>query len=69
MIRRAGDIIGYFPNANQKFYRTSINWLMPFKEIAVYCENHMKHINTLCGQNTELLIVKVSGTYGYHWVI
>jgi hypothetical protein len=23
---------------------------------AVYCENHMKHINTLYGQNTKLLM-------------
>jgi hypothetical protein len=29
---------------------------MLFKEIiAVYSENHAKHINTLCGQNAELL--------------
>jgi hypothetical protein len=21
--------------------------------VAVYCENHMEHINTLCGQNVE----------------
>jgi hypothetical protein len=27
---------------------------MPFREtIAVYCENHMEHMNTLCGQNAE----------------
>jgi hypothetical protein len=36
---------------------------MLFKEItAVYSENHMKHINTLCGQNAELLIIKAGGT-------
>jgi hypothetical protein len=41
-----------------------------FKEmLAVYSENHMKPINTLCGHNTELLIVKVAGTYSYHWVL
>jgi hypothetical protein len=33
---------------------------------AVYCENHMEHTNTVCGQNAELLIVKVGGTYSYH---
>jgi hypothetical protein len=27
---------------------------------AVYCENHTKHTDTLCGQNA----VQVSGTYG-----
>jgi hypothetical protein len=40
-----------------------INWLMLFKEIiAVYSENHMKLINTLCGQNADLLNVKAGGT-------
>jgi hypothetical protein len=37
---------------------------MLFKEIiAVYSENHMKPINTFCGQNTELLNVRV-GVHG-----
>jgi hypothetical protein len=49
---------------------TTINWLMLFREIiAVYCENHMKHINTLCGQNAELLYVEACGTFSYHWVL
>jgi hypothetical protein len=40
---------------------------MLFKEIiAVYSENHMKSINTQCGQNAELLIDKAGGTYCYH---
>jgi len=31
------------------FTITKINWLTLFKEIiAVYSENHMKHINTKC---------------------
>jgi hypothetical protein len=30
---------------------------------AVYSENHMKPINTLCGQNEELLIIKAGGTW------
>jgi hypothetical protein len=34
--------------------------------IAVYCENHTEHINTLCGQNAEFLIVKAGGTYSNH---
>jgi hypothetical protein len=29
----------------------------------------MKPINTLCGQNTELLIVKAGDKYGYHWAL
>jgi hypothetical protein len=31
--------------------------------IAVYCENHTEHINTLCGQNAQFLCVKADGTY------
>jgi hypothetical protein len=48
----------------------TINWLTLFKEvIAVYSENHTKPINTLCGQNVELLFIKAGGTYSYHWVL
>jgi hypothetical protein len=39
---------------------------MPFKEIiAIYYENNMKTIglNTLCGQNEELLNIERGGTY------
>jgi hypothetical protein len=37
---------------------------MLFKEIiASYSENHTKHLNTLCGQYAELLIIKAGGTY------
>jgi hypothetical protein len=43
---------------------------MLFKEMAyVYFENLMKPKNTLCGQNAELLVVKASGTYFYHWTL
>jgi hypothetical protein len=31
--------------------------------VAVYCENHTEHTNTLCGQNAEFQYVKASGTY------
>jgi hypothetical protein len=34
-------------------------WLMLLKEIIAVCfEKHVKPINTLCGKNAELLIVK-----------
>jgi hypothetical protein len=34
---------------------------MLFRElIAVYCENHTEHINTLCGQNAEFCNLKGS---------
>jgi hypothetical protein len=49
---------------------TTINWLMLFKEIIAVCsENHKKPLNTLYGQNAELLNVKVGGTYSYHWAL
>jgi hypothetical protein len=34
--------------------------------IVVYSENHIKHINTMCGKNAEFLNVKAGGTYSYH---
>jgi hypothetical protein len=38
--------------------------LMLYREIiAVYSQIHTKQINTLCGQNVELLNVKTGGTY------
>jgi len=41
---------------------------MLYREIIAVCsEFHAKHINTLCGQNVELLIVKPGGTYSDHW--
>jgi hypothetical protein len=46
---------------------TKISRLTLFKEIIAVCsESHMKHVNTLCGQNVELLNVKAGGTYSYH---
>jgi len=41
---------------------------MLYMEIMAVCsEIHTKHINTLCGQNVELLNVKLCGTYSDHW--
>jgi hypothetical protein len=51
-------------------YITNICWLTVFTEIIAVCsQNHTKPINesTLCGQNSELLIVNTGGTYSYHW--
>jgi len=34
---------------------------MPYREIIAVCfQIHTKHINTLCGQNVELLNVKLA---------
>jgi hypothetical protein len=41
---------------------------MLYREIIAVCsEIHTKHINTLCGQNVELLNVKPGGTYSNRW--
>jgi len=37
--------------------------------IAVCSEIHTKHINTLCGQNVELLNIKPGGTYSNQWIL
>jgi hypothetical protein len=40
---------------------------MLFREIiTVYCENHVKHINILYGQNTEFLNVEESVMFSNH---
>ena len=37
---------------------------MLYREIIAVCSQiHTKHINTLCGQNVELLNVKPAGTF------
>ena len=40
---------------------------MLYREIIAVCSQiHTKHVNSLCGQNVELLNVKPSGTYSNH---
>jgi len=44
--------------------------LMMYREIIAVCSQiHTKHINTLRGQNTELLIVTDGGKYSDHWAL
>jgi hypothetical protein len=38
----------------------------PVNAVAVYCENHMEHTDTLCGQDAQLQSVKAGGT---KWVM
>jgi hypothetical protein len=46
------------------FTITKISRLILFQEtIAVYSENHSKHISKKC----RVLTVKAGGTYSYHW--
>jgi hypothetical protein len=57
-------------NKTPHFTVTKINRLTLFKEIIEgYVQNHKKHINTLCGQTAEFLIVKEGGTYSYDRVL
>ena len=43
---------------------------MLYREITAVCfEIHIEHINTLCGQNVELLNVKPGGTKREHWAL
>jgi hypothetical protein len=35
--------------------------------VAVYCENHTEHINTLCEQNAVFFSVDAGGTYMYQY--
>jgi hypothetical protein len=40
---------------------------MLFEEtIAVYCENHTEHKNTLCEHNAERFHVKADSKYSHH---
>jgi hypothetical protein len=43
---------------------------MLYRELIAACSQiHRKHINTLCGQNVELLNVQPRGTYSDHWAL
>ena len=43
---------------------------MLYREIIAVCfQIHTKHINTLCGQNVELLNVNPDGTYSDQWAL
>ena len=43
---------------------------MLYREIIAVCsEIHTKPINTLWGQNVEIVNVKAGGTYSDHWAL
>jgi hypothetical protein len=37
--------------------------------MAIGCQKHMHHVNTLCKENAELFNARPSGTYSYHWAL
>jgi hypothetical protein len=44
----------FVPHRKHNVSATKPNRLMPFGEtVAVYCENHTEHTDTLYGQNSE----------------
>jgi hypothetical protein len=43
--------------------------MLLIETVAVYCENHTEHTNSLCGQNAEFRYAKAGGTYSNHWVL
>ena len=48
------------PRSKHKVWVIKTSQLMLYREIMAVCsEIHTKHINTLCGQNVELLNVKL----------
>jgi len=43
---------------------------MLYREIIAVCsEIHIKHINTLCGQDVEFVNVNFGGMYSNHWAL
>src|SRR5215470_5839521 len=58
------------PHSKHTVSLIKTNQLMLYREIIAVCSQiHTKHINTLCGQNVELLNVKPGGTYSNHWAL
>jgi hypothetical protein len=56
--------------ARKHISNTKTSQLMLCKEIIeIYSENHTKHINTFCGQNTEYFNVKTSDKCIYHSIL
>jgi len=43
---------------------------MLYREIiAISSEIHLKHINTMCGENVEFLELKPGDTHSDHWAL
>ena len=43
---------------------------MVYREIIAVCSDiHARQINTLCGQNVDLLNDKPGGVYNNHWAV
>jgi hypothetical protein len=50
----------FLPHRKHYVSATKLNRLMLFWEtVAVYCENHTEHINTLCVQNASQYYIQI----------
>jgi hypothetical protein len=47
-------------------HNTKINSVLHRKIVALCCEKHIKHTNTLCRRSAEFYYVKVGGTCSNH---
>jgi hypothetical protein len=69
----SGQSISNSVRTSQETHYVSVtkpNRLFLFREtVAVYCENHTEHKDTLCGQNAGFQCVKAGGTYSDHWAL
>ena len=62
--------IQFIPHREHSVSIRKTSQLMLYREIIFVCsEIHTKHINTLCGQNVEFVIVTPGGTYSDHWTL
>jgi len=60
---RRDEVIISFHNFTKAPSNQSVNVVKD--KVAVYSEIHIKHLNTLCWQKTELLNVELHCSYGY----
>jgi len=52
----------------QMGFNSAFKGLILYREITAVCSQiHTKHINTLRGQNVDLLNIGLGGTYSNHW--
>jgi hypothetical protein len=54
---------------SQETHYVSTTLMLVRETVAVYCENHTEHTDTLCGQDAEIWYVKAGGTYTNQWAL
>lgn len=57
----------FYPHRKHSLSTVNTDQLVMYGEtIAVYCANHIWHINTICEKNAEILNIKYDGKYKNH---